>query len=62
MKDWEYNKNGTGCAGEYIKNGWRVWCNNSGWKTTRPDGFTYAVEYKEMKYAFKFAEGKMNRC
>jgi hypothetical protein len=59
MTDWKWNKGGKGCAGEYKKDDWTIWCNGSGWVITRPDEFTYAKEFKHVAYAKKFAEGKM---
>ena len=59
MKEWTWKKEGKGCAGKYIKNGWQVWSNCSGWKITKPDGFTYAVEFKQIATAKRFAERKM---
>ncbi len=59
MKDWKWNKDGKGCAGEYTKKGWQVWSNGSGWKITKPDGLTYAVEFKQNASAKGFAERRM---
>ncbi len=53
---WTFKKNGKGIAGEYVHAGWTVWSAGSGWKITKPNGRTYAREFRTAEAARKYAE------
>ena len=57
--NWRFYKAGKGIAGEYRLNGWTVFCDGSGWKVVRPDGYVYSVTFARIISAQRFAEGKM---
>lgn len=61
VMEWTYLMEGRGIAGTHECNGWKVWSAGSGWKITRPDGYTYEREYKHLAGAKKCAEGKMKK-
>ena len=60
-KEWNYNRNGHGTAGEYHMSGWSIYCNGTEWCIDRPDGHCYQRNFKSVRTAQRFAEQQMEK-